>query len=98
MANSKCIEARVFLQSGSFLFDIVDTDDILIVGEEVLPELIYTSPKSYAREETAERNAAKWIKTYNESTERQRRTLRGYDPASHCKLRRVKSPARKRIE
>ena len=79
------LEAKILLESGGFSFDIVDLHDTVKVGDDIYPESLYTS-KTYAREDTAERNASKTLAQMKKMSDRQLRTFCGYDPASHCKL------------
>jgi len=83
------LEAKILLETGGFSFDIVDLDDTLKVDGQPLAESIFTS-KTYAREETAERNAKQTIAKMKKMSDRQLRTFCGYDPASHCKQPRRK--------
>ena len=78
------LEAKILLETGGFSFDVIDLDDIVKVGEDIIPESLYTS-KTYAREETAERNAKSTLAKMKKMSDRQLRTFCGYDPASHCK-------------
>lgn len=79
------IESQVFEQNDEFSFDIVDLGDILEVAGMTLPGLLFTS-KGYAREQTAERNAAKWIADYDKADEPKRRRLCGFDTIAQCRL------------
>lgn len=91
------LEARIFEENDEFSFDILQMDDILVVGEDTLPELLFTS-KGYAREQTAERNATKWIDDYNKAGEPKRRRLRGDDTTTQCNATtRPVPPVRRRI-
>lgn len=77
------VESRIIMENGQFRFQIVDTSDTLEHGEEVLAEELFYS-EGYAREQTAERNASKWIERFNGATEAIRRKMCGYDPISQC--------------
>ena len=83
------LDAKILLESGGFSFDLIDLDDIVKVEGEDIAESIFTS-KTYAREETAERNAKQTIAKMKKMSDRQLRTFCGYDPASHCKQPRRK--------
>ncbi len=78
------LEAKILLETGGFSFDLIDLDDTLIVDGQPVAESIFTS-KTYAREETAERNAKQTIAKLKKMSDRQLRTFCGHDPASHCK-------------
>ncbi len=78
------LEAKILLETGGFSFDILDLDCIMNIDGQSIAESIFTS-KTYAREETAERNAKQTIAKMRKMSDRQLRTFCGYDPASHCK-------------
>lgn len=76
-------EPRILLEGGNFVFEILDKDDSTEYNGETLYESLHVS-EPYAREQTAERNAAKWIKEFNSAGSRKRRKMLGYDPVSQC--------------
>ena len=77
-------ESRVFHENGNFVVDIVDLDDILEHGGNVLPELLLTLPKSYTREGPAERAGDASAKRIADASESERRRIIGLDPSSQC--------------
>ena len=86
------LECRVFPSNCKYSFDIVDLDDTLEYGDEVLPECLYTSTREYANDSTAERNGANWIKRFNKSSEAERRKLCGFDAVTACRVVRRSVP------
>lgn len=86
------LECQVFPSNTKYSFDIVDLDDILTVGDEVLPECLYTSTREYANESTAERNGQEWIKRFTKAHEAEQRRLCGYDKQSDCRAVRRSVP------
>ena len=75
------LEARIFRENNGWCFDIVDLSDTIEVKGEDLPELLYTHPKTYTHESTADRHANATIDRINRATQKERRTLFGYDAA-----------------
>jgi len=82
--------AKFFRHEGQIWFDIVDMDDTTTVGDDVLPELLFTSKKGYTRERSADRAAAKAIEEFNRSSESERRELCGFDSYDDCNAREAK--------
>jgi hypothetical protein len=76
--------AKFFKYDDKIWFDIVDMDDTITVGDNVLPELLFTSDKGYKREGSADRAADKAIEKFNRASESDRRRMCGYDPVSKC--------------
>jgi len=90
------IESRIKLDGGSFCFQIVDVSDTTEVDGEVLAEELFYSEK-YAREDTAERNAKKWLAQFQGATDAIRRKMCGYDPVRACTRPPIVLPVRRRI-
>jgi hypothetical protein len=80
-------EARIFTYNGQFWFDIVDTSDTITEGNDVLPELLFTSKKGYTREHSCERAADKAVAEFSKASDAGRRKICGYDPRSECDTR-----------
>jgi hypothetical protein len=77
-------EARVFAENGQFLFDIVDLDCILEVDGDELPELLFTSPKTYSRESACDKAGEAKAREFSRASASAQRKLSGYDPAGQC--------------
>lgn len=83
--------ARLFVDKGQFWFDVVDESDTITVGDDVLPELLFTSKKGYTREGSAESAADRAIAGFIGASEANRRKLCGYDTATQCRTRKAKA-------
>ena len=80
------IEAKVFGDNRGFSFDLLDMSDILVIGEDTLPECIYSHTKFYANEQTADRHASATVDKFRKATESERRKMCGYDTATECRV------------
>lgn len=87
--------AKFFKHDGKIWFDIVDMDDTTTVGDDVLPELLFTSKKGYIREGSADRAADKAIEEFSRASESDRRRMCGYDEESECRTGKDRTTRRK---
>jgi hypothetical protein len=71
------------MYNGKFSFDVVDTDDSIDYDGQTYPESIFTSG-DYANELTADRNADKWIKSFNSATKSEKSRMLGYTWNPDC--------------
>lgn len=80
------LESRVHHEGNLVRFEIVDLSDTSpIAGEDIeVHESLYLS-QAYAREDTAQRNANKWIAKFKAATDAVRRKLCGYDSEADCR-------------
>ena len=79
------IESRIHVEGDLYRFEILDSEDETVVGEEVLLESIHLATRTYSNETTAERHAKTWIGKFKAATESVRRRMCGYDSQSDCR-------------
>lgn len=91
------VESRIHSEGDMYRFEILDADDVLVQGEDILCESLHLCEKSYANEATAERHANKWITKFKAATDRVRRTMCGHKPANEATPPKRMCPVRRRV-
>ena len=81
-------EAIIHQINGQFYYEVVDMDDTVEFGGDVLPEHLFSSKKGYTRERSAETAATKAVAEFREASDDRRREMCGYSPSNQCEVAR----------